>query len=379
MEGASMACAMTNGADLLADAADAASDIYKKPEETDFQYWRKVEQFRLAGELAAGVRFLHEGKTAIVAIRGTSLLGNWIFTNFQAHFAEFNVVDDSLSAVKPVPYQGGSYRTPVHGAVHQGFFRGFSWLWYGSEPILGETQPNRTIGLARLRRYLTFFLLTPLALSVLFGNTVLALAVALALAFVFVTFEAGVWEDIFKEEPRLVGSEPFRLLRTLNECEQVVFTGHSLGGAIATIAFSVYRSWCRSDSNRRDNAVLFTFGAPRVGDVPFMQEFSKEHRGRFCHVVHPGDPVPELPPNGLYELWYRRIWTRGPLGFVVVLLFPIWATIGKLYQANRAARWEGDSQTIVDGASNTLKFSNHSMQHVYRTWAHTRRPITRDA
>ena len=364
-----MNCPIYADSVAIFEAARAASDIYLTHEKSDFTYRRTVEQFsRLTGELAAGVRYIDEGRTAIVAVRGTSLIGNWVFTNFQAHFTQFNIVDDSLSAAPSTRYQGGNYRTPIAGALHQGFFRAFSWLWYGTEPILGNTEPSHRIGVIRLRRYVALFIVAPLLLWPATGSVAIAAVIAMALAFVFVTTESGVWGDIFRLRPKITGDDPYRQMASLNSCDHVIFTGHSLGGAIAAIAFAMYRSWCQGDNDRKDNSMLVTFGAPRIGDIGFMEDFSSVHSGRFCHVIHPGDPVPELPPNGLFELWYRRIWTRGILGLIVVLLFPCWAAIGKLYVANRAARWTAGGQCVLEGSS-TLAFSNHSMQDVYFAWA----------
>lgn len=355
---------------LLPAAAEAATDIYTaSPSEANFEYWRRVEQFRLTGELVAGVRFLDNRKTAVVAIRGTAKIGNWLFTNLQAHFTALNIVDDTLAAAESSPYQAGYLRTPIHGSLHQGFFRAFSWLWYGGEPILGHPRSSRAIGLSRLHRYVVLFFAIPVLVWLVAESNIVSAFFALAIAFVFVTFEAGIWEDIFKDTPRVEGTEPYKSLGILNRCDRVIFTGHSLGGAVATIAFGVYRIWCQSDESRSDNAVLVTFGAPRVGDVPFVEAFEALNKNRFCHVVHRGDPVPELPPNGLNELWCRRIWTRGPIGWIVILLFPFWAALGKLYRANRAARWIGDSLCMIESASRQLKFSNHSMEKVYRPWA----------
>jgi hypothetical protein len=359
--------------DVVAQAAAASDDIYLAADKTDFDYWRKVEQFRLAGELAAAVRFSGAGKrTAYVAIRGTSLLGNWLFTNVQAYFRAFNVVDESLSGAPSTPYQGGTYRTPIPGSLHQGFYRAFSWLWYGTEPILGNTQPDRVVGFARLRRYVALFALVPLLLVFALKSTLIALVVALVLAFAFVTLESGVWEDVFRDHPSVQGDEPFpfQLIAELNKCDQVVFTGHSLGGSIAVIAYCIYRCWCLSSPGRKDNAFLVTFGAPRVGDVKFMEEFCRTNRGRYYHVVHPGDPVPELPPNGIGELWSRKVWSRGLLGGVVLVLYPFWALVALLYRNQRAVRWAGDSLTeIGPGVTDKLKFAHHSMSKIYRPWA----------
>ena len=76
-----MNCPIYADSVAIFEAARAASDIYLTHEKSDFTYRRTVEQFsRLTGELAAGVRYIDEGRTAIVAVRGTSLIGNWVFT-----------------------------------------------------------------------------------------------------------------------------------------------------------------------------------------------------------------------------------------------------------------------------------------------------------
>jgi hypothetical protein len=179
-----------------------------------------------------------------------------------------------------------------------------------------------------------------------------------------------VWEDVFRDHPKVQGTKPFQLIAELNNCDRVVFTGHSLGGSIAAIAYCVYRCWCLSSPNRKDNALLVTFGAPRIGDAEFMEEFCQKNRGRYYHIVHPGDPVPQLPPNGVSELWNRQVWSRGLLGGVVFALYPLWALVALLYRNKRAARWMGDSLTEVGpGATNKLRFRHHSMSKIYRPWA----------
>ncbi|KEY67829.1 hypothetical protein S7711_04967 [Stachybotrys chartarum IBT 7711] len=67
----------------------------------------------------------------------------------------------------------------------------------------------------------------------------------------------------------------------------VVATGHSLGGAVATIAAGYLR---------RSHAVdIYTFGAPRVGNAAFSQFITDQAGGEF-RVTHVDDPVPRLPP-----------------------------------------------------------------------------------
>lgn len=64
----------------------------------------------------------------------------------------------------------------------------------------------------------------------------------------------------------------------------VIATGHSLGGALATLAAS-----------RRAFACTYTFGAPRVGD----EAFTRTLRGPLHRVVLGRDAVPRMPPRRL--------------------------------------------------------------------------------
>lgn len=66
--------------------------------------------------------------------------------------------------------------------------------------------------------------------------------------------------------------------------------GHSLGGAIATLA----AQWV--STFRRNNVMLYTFGAPRVGTEWFAMGFSKKIRAENVRrVYHTTDPVTMVP------------------------------------------------------------------------------------
>lgn len=78
-------------------------------------------------------------------------------------------------------------------------------------------------------------------------------------------------------------------LRTNNQ--PIWLTGHSLGGALATLACGLL------DDELPENAIagVYTFGQPRVGDTIFAQTIDKKVKKRFFRVVNNNDIVPRIP------------------------------------------------------------------------------------
>lgn len=75
---------------------------------------------------------------------------------------------------------------------------------------------------------------------------------------------------------------------------QVVFTGHSLGGAMATL-FSLGAVRNKIINKTTDSPVLITFGAPRPGNDVFANEVMLSVPIVF-RIVRQGDAVPVVPP-----------------------------------------------------------------------------------
>lgn len=69
---------------------------------------------------------------------------------------------------------------------------------------------------------------------------------------------------------------------------RVVATGHSLGGAVATLGAAYLRQQGLSVD-------LYTYGAPRVGNEDFANWMTSQPGGQW-RVTHDNDPVPRLPP-----------------------------------------------------------------------------------
>ncbi len=75
---------------------------------------------------------------------------------------------------------------------------------------------------------------------------------------------------------------------------QFIFTGHSLGGAMATLfSLGAVRNGIINQTD--DSPVLITYGAPRPGNDIFANEVMANVPIVF-RVVRQGDPVPVLPP-----------------------------------------------------------------------------------
>lgn len=72
-------------------------------------------------------------------------------------------------------------------------------------------------------------------------------------------------------------------------------TGHSLGGALATMATAALVE------SEIDVAGLYTFGQPRVGDRTFVRQLSASTCGKVFRFVNHNDIVPHVPPP--FSLW----------------------------------------------------------------------------
>lgn len=87
---------------------------------------------------------------------------------------------------------------------------------------------------------------------------------------------------------------------------QVVFTGHSLGGALATLALADMGTIHSTKTMH-----LWTLGSPRVGNGAFGSMISRM-RGKSIRMVNQKDVVPSMPPHSFdfthvaQEVWYTR-------------------------------------------------------------------------
>lgn len=79
--------------------------------------------------------------------------------------------------------------------------------------------------------------------------------------------------------------------------------GHSLGGALATLAANYLQS-------RNLNVCLYTFGSPRVGLEPFSRFISQKMKKNIFRVFHNIDPVTTLPTWPFYHVAFDELGYR---------------------------------------------------------------------
>ncbi len=119
----------------------------------------------------------------------------------------------------------------------------------------------------------------------------------------------GVWDELKKSlEADPLNENGFRNTKQ-PELQKVWITGHSLGGALATLA--AYRLVRREVLKPEQIGGVFTFGQPRVGDGQFAREYKdvkykdvkhedaylNDHHFRF---VNNNDVVTTVPPKSLW-------------------------------------------------------------------------------
>ncbi|KAF2735324.1 alpha/beta-hydrolase [Polyplosphaeria fusca] len=107
---------------------------------------------------------------------------------------------------------------------------------------------------------------------------------------------AGFWQSWKEAEAGVLGA--VQQAKAQFPGYKVVATGHSLGGALASLAAGVLRS-------QGTNVDLkYTYGAPKIGTDALANYLTSTSRGNTFRVTHVDDPVPRLPPA---LIGYRHI------------------------------------------------------------------------
>ena len=77
--------------------------------------------------------------------------------------------------------------------------------------------------------------------------------------------------------------------------DKLVFTGHGIGGALATIAAPFFAELCSEKTFS-----VITYGSPRVGDDDFCTWFNEKIPKNKYRFVLEGDPLPNMPASSRY-------------------------------------------------------------------------------
>ena len=130
------------------------------------------------------------------------------------------------------------------------------------------------------------------------------------------------------------------ILQNLEECIQqtphdgVVFTGHSLGGALATLAAMRLRKVCEVSG-------IYTFGSPRVGDI----DFSSQYKLRHWRVENKNDLVPHLPPDPRSKPFFNSLFQS--IGIRDIAFTPVsFLHVGELIFFDWRGHIRGDSLAL---------------------------------
>ncbi len=118
----------------------------------------------------------------------------------------------------------------------------------------------------------------------------------------FVPSKVGRIHRGFNEALDYVWKDLMLGLSNLRDKEQAIWiTGHSLGGALATLAAD------RLTEESIEINGLYTFGQPKVGDKIFARNFDNKMKKLSFRLVHDEDIVPKVPA---FSQGYRHIGTE---------------------------------------------------------------------
>eukprot|EP01134_Creolimax_fragrantissima_P006195 CFRG6195T1 len=131
------------------------------------------------------------------------------------------------------------------------------------------------------------------------------------------------------------------LLMAANPTYKLMVTGHSMGGALATLCVAHFSSALAIKADR-----LITFGAPRVGNVDFSNWFQTLNISS-SRFTHGRDIVPHLPLNVYDYLRFRHIPRE------------IWQPSGAKANVQHICNGSGEDSTCSDSLYFSLSIADH--------------------
>ncbi len=163
-------------------------------------------------------------------------------------------------------------------------------------------------------------------------------------------------------------------LQELQTEEQPVWiTGHSLGGALAALAYATLRL----QEPKYELAGAYTFGQPRIGDGVMCKAFDADSKHRFFRVVNNNDIVPRVPSKAIrrgLNLVTLAAKTINKINDINININPYehmgtqlyFDANGKLihdatFMDRLVGRFEGYKNNLVNGKINLDSIEDHSM------------------
>ncbi|RSK39757.1 lipase family protein [Mangrovimonas spongiae] len=90
-------------------------------------------------------------------------------------------------------------------------------------------------------------------------------------------------------------------VKTLNEkgISNIIITGHSQGGALATLMRAYLEHLPEGTFNQKNNFKTYAFAAPMCGNKEFANDYDQQFSDTQTSfsIINPEDPIPELPIN----------------------------------------------------------------------------------
>jgi hypothetical protein len=402
------------------EAARQCKLSYENPEELRAVF-RYVDPFWLTGGLFAlmstGPGTSDEAtETTYVVFRGTSEVGNWFLTNCQAFEAEQPFGQPELEAVRGRLHQGflraflylWSGEDKPFPAEPRTAFKYLLGLWFAVAIPLSIAIIGLFVFYERLKTFyanvkgsllgrnaddvegwrrfrpilrhvaeLVFVLSAMVVVSLLWCcawphipsllrspllGKPLTLLILLALGLIAMQWlvENGHFEGMFSRGEMLKLGAPLRDVVKNIEARRIVFTGHSLGGAMAMLAFILcFEQNKKNDVSRKKDLMLVMFGAPRVGDDRFVDWFlgQEEYQNRYLLLAHNGDPVAHVPPSDY--LVGRACKSPTATGILLVCLYGLfWRPYRRAYGLGKGHHWR---ELVKWGGTHGLLFREHAM------------------
>ncbi|CAM6091407.1 unnamed protein product [Calypogeia fissa] len=168
---------------------------------------------------------------------------------------------------------------------------------------------------------------------------------------------AGAAHAGFLDRAKTIPLDYFR--RLLVRGERIVFTGHSLGGAVGSLLalrlLEATGAWCH------EQVQCYTFGCPFFADAELAKYINKTYKHHFVHIVSRNDIVPKLMPLAytLYSVWYGL--HVGPWGDLVSISRVVFLIVQVV---NPRLRIKPEKIPLIALGSQALKFVPGILQFV---------------